>query len=209
MINPYDLVETYGLDQVRYFVLREVPFGQDGDFSKAALIRRINVDLANDLGNLCQRVLSMVAKNADGRIPPKGTLTERDQYLLSLSAETLDEVRDHMSRFEFHRALEAIWRICGESNKYVDEQAPWALRKTDMDRMNTVLHVLIQVIRDLGLYILPFMPESAAKILDLVAVPTEERTFSTLGIPLAEGISLPAPTPAFPRIEPEERAATC
>src|SRR3546814_410107 len=131
IIDPLKLIETYGLDPVRYFLLREVPFGNDGDFSHRAMIHRLNGDLANDLGNLCQRVLSMIARNCDGRVPSAGTLTPEDEALLGNAAALLGTLRKAMQAQAFHNGLGAIWEVVGEANRYVDAQAPWALKKSD------------------------------------------------------------------------------
>ena len=129
VIEPLGLVERYGLDQVRYFMLREVPFGNDGDFSRSAMVGRINGDLANDFGNLAQRVLSMIAKNCGGQVPAPGEITADDQALLDAAGGLLDTMREHLLIQEFHAALAAQWRVIAEANRYVDAQAPWALRK--------------------------------------------------------------------------------
>ena len=206
VIDPYDLVERYGLDQLRYFLLREVPFGNDGDFSHAAMVRRMNADLANDYGNLCQRTLSMIAKNCSGNVPEPGTLTADDLTLLTACDGLLDECREHMIRQACHLTLEAIWRIVGAANRYVDAQAPWTLRKTDPARMSTVLYVLAETIRHLAILTQPFMPTSSLRILDQLAV--EARDFSALGEAgrLAPGTALPKPSGVFPRYVENETA---
>jgi methionyl-tRNA synthetase len=199
VIDPLEQVEKFGLDQVRYFLLREVPFGNDGDFSREAMIHRINSDLANDLGNLCQRVLSFIAKNAGGVVPEPSAFTADDHSLRAGAEIELPLIRDAFDEQAFHKALEAIWSIVGEANRYVDAQAPWALRKTDPDRMATVLYVLLDAIRQVGILVQPFMPESAAKILDLLAVAPNDRDFGALGRELEPGTALPKPSPVFPR----------
>ncbi len=206
VISPYDLIETYGLDQVRYFLLREVPFGNDGDFSHRAMVNRMNGELANDLGNLSQRVLSMIAKNCDGAVPQPGDLTDDDDRLLGAAHGLLDQVRDSMDRQAFHEALEAIWVVVRAANGYVDHQAPWALRKTDKARMETVLYVLAETIRHVALLMQPVVPTSAAKMLDQLAIPEEQRTFAALGRggALTAGSPLPKPQGVFPRFVDEE-----
>ncbi len=171
VIVPGDLVETYGLDPVRYFLLREVSFGQDGDFSHQAMVRRMNTDLANDLGNLAQRSLSMVQKNCGGQVPAPGPFVEADEALLSESAALLPLLRRELDQQAFHRALESVWRIVGEANRYIDAQAPWTLRKTDPERMATVLYVLVETVRRLALLLQPFMPDAMGRMLDQLAVP--------------------------------------
>ncbi len=201
VIDPRQLVKRYGLDQVRYFMLREVPFGSDGDFSHRAMVGRINGDLANDLGNLAQRVLSMVAKNCGGQVPEPGPLTEDDQALLGQSSGLIDRLRGHFDRQQFHVALVDIWQVVSAANGYVDHQAPWALRKSDPPRMATVLWVLAEVLRHLGILVQPFMPTSAGRLLDQLAVPADRRAFAALtsADALVAGTPLPRPQGIFPR----------
>ncbi|MBK1665622.1 methionine--tRNA ligase [Rhodospirillum rubrum] len=201
VIDPVALIETYGLDPVRYFLLREVPFGNDGDFSHRAMINRMNGELANDLGNLAQRVLSMIAKNCAGAVPEPGPFSEDDDALLAAAVALLDKVRQAMDRQAFHEALEAIWVVIRAANGYVDHQAPWALRKTDPPRMATVLYVLAEVIRRVALLMQPFVPASAARMLDQLGQGSEARDTTALGDRplLAPGTALPKPEGIFPR----------
>ncbi len=203
VIAPHNLVETYGLDQTRYFLLRDVPFGNDASFSHTQMIARVNAELANNLGNLVQRTLSFIQKNADARMPQPGEFAAADQTLLNQIESTLPAVRAHMDAQEFHKALDATIGLSNTANIYIDEQAPWALRKTDPARMVTVLYVLCETIRNLGLLLLPFIPDSAAKILDAIGVGENARTFASYGLTsrLSPLVSLPAPQPIFPRIE--------
>jgi methionyl-tRNA synthetase len=203
-IDPVTLVAKYGLDQLRYFLLREVSFGQDGDFSQAAMIRRINTDLANDLGNLGQRTLSFIQKNCGGRLPAPGALAETDETLLRQARALLPEVRRLLQTQAFNRTLEAIWLLVGEANRYIDAQAPWTLRKTDPARMATVLYVLAETIRRLALLLQPFMPQAMAKLLDQLGVAAEHRGFASFDSALAADTVLPPPQGVFPRhVEPE------
>jgi methionyl-tRNA synthetase len=197
-IDVRPLVEEFGLDQVRYFLLREVPFGNDGDFSRKALIGRINSDLANGLGNLAQRTLSFINKNAGAAVPPKGELHEADHVLLALGAELPEKVRAAMSRLAFNEALDEIWRLIRAADGYIDHQAPWSLRKTDTDRMNSVLYVLCSTLRIIGIVLQPCMPELMSKLLDYLGLGAE-RGLAILETPLAEGLALPAPAGLFPR----------
>src|SRR6185312_10029819 len=209
VIDPLRLIETYGLDPLRYFLLREVPFGHDGDFSHAQMIKRINTDLANDLGNLAQRVLSMINKNCGGRVPEPGPLAPADETLLAAARGLLATVRAELAEQAFHRALEAIWTVISDSNRYVDEQAPWTLRKTDQARMASVLYVLAETVRHLAILVQPVMPDSAAKLLDQLAVAGDRRGFAALtpADALKPGTELPAPTGVFPRYVPQDSAA--
>ena len=206
VIDPYELVETYGLDQTRFFLLREVPFGNDGDFSRKAILTRSNSELANDLGNLSQRVLSMIAKNCGGAVPTPGPLAEADTTLLNAAHDLLPKLRQHIDRQAFHEALESLWGVIRAANAYVDHQAPWALRKTDPERMATVLYVLAEVIRHIALLMQPFVPGSAAKMLDQLAIPQAQRSFESLGQggALVAGTALPPPQGVFPRLVIED-----
>jgi len=198
------LVETYGLDPVRYFLMREVPFGNDGDFSHSAMMQRMNSDLANDLGNLCQRVLSMVGKNCSAQMPTPGTFTEADNALLDKVKGLIGPLREAMRTQTFHAALTSIWDVIGDANRYVDTQAPWALRKTDPPRMGTVLYTLSETIRIIAFYVQPFMPDACAKILDQLSVAEDARNFDSLDIALEAGTALPKPAPVFPRFVVED-----
>ncbi len=204
VIDPFALIEKYGLDQVRYFLMREVPFGSDGDFSHSAMVRRCNDDLANDLGNLAQRVLSMIAKNCGGKVPEPGVFTADDEALLSAAAALLATLREDFGRQSFHRGLEAVWQVVGDANRYVDAQAPWALRKSDPARMASVLYVLAECLRRIGLLVQPVMPESAARLLDQLAVDASERSFAHFEENLKSGVDLPKPQGIFPRYTDEE-----
>jgi len=205
VIDPLVLIETYGLDQVRYFLLREVPFGNDGDFSHRAMIGRTNSELANDYGNLVQRVLSMIGKNCGGLVPSPGPATEDDRELLDAGHGLLDKLRSTMDRQMYHEALEAIWVVVRAANGYVDRQGPWTLKKTDPPRMATVLWTLAETIRSLALLTQPFMPTSSGRILDQLAIPEAERGFADFGAghALRSGTALPAPQGVFPRFVDE------
>ena len=202
-IPPRQLVEQYGLDPLRYFMLRELPFGSDGDFSHRAVVNRINGDLANDFGNLAQRVLSMINRNCEGRLPAPQALAAADEALLAQARGLHARLRADFAEQAFHRALETLWQVVAQANRYVDEQAPWALRKTDLPRMGTVLYVLAETIRHLALLVQPVVPQAAAKLLDQLAVPENRRDFAALARPLVPGTPLPKPEGIFPRhVEP-------
>jgi methionyl-tRNA synthetase len=203
-IPPQILVDQYGVDPLRYFLLRELPFGNDGDFSHRAVVGRLNGDLANDYGNLAQRVLSMINRNCAAAVPEPGAFSEADERLLGEARGLLDRVRPLIAEQSFHLALEAIWRVVGDANRYVDEQAPWALRRSDPARMTTVLYTLAEVLRHLGILAQPFVPSAAAALLDQIAVPEDARSFAALATALPPGRRLPAPRGIFPRfVEPE------
>jgi methionyl-tRNA synthetase len=197
----------FGVDPVRYFLLREVPFGNDGDFQRRALIGRLNADLANAYGNLCQRVLSIVAKSCDSKVPVKGALTDVDNALLERARSLLATVRGEIDDQAFHRALTTIWEVVADANRYVDAQAPWALAKTDPARRDTVLWVLAETIRRVTMLVQPFMPQSTGKILDQLAVPAEGRAFVAFDTELKPGTELPKPQGVFPRFVEAPKAA--
>ena len=210
VVEPFKLIETYGLDRIRYFLLREVPFGNDADFSRAAVVRRIDRDLANDFGNLAQRVLSMVNRNCEARVPAPGPLAEADEELLAEAHALADRLRARMDRQALSEALEEIWSVARAANGYVDRQAPWKLRKTDPLRMNTVLYVLCETLRHLAVVMQPFTPGAAESLLDQLAAPAGERDFAHLGAAhaLRPGTELPAPSGIFPRFDKTGGAAS-
>jgi methionyl-tRNA synthetase len=201
VIDPFALADAYGVDPLRYFLLREVPFGQDGNYSHEAIVARINADLANDLGNLAQRSLSMVGRGLGGVLPTPGALQARDQTLLAAADALIGKAREAMATQQLHQVLNAIWAVVAEANRYFAGEAPWALAKTDPQRQGTVLYVTAEVLRQVSILILPFMPTSAGKLLDLLAIPQGERRFADLGggRRIAAGTKLPAPTAVFPR----------
>ncbi len=199
VVLPSDLVAQYGVDAVRYFFLREVPFGQDGSYSHEAIIARMNADLANDLGNLAQRSLSMINKNCGGLVPVCGALQDQEQEMLSAVYALLPEVRTLMNDYVISRALDQIWKVVADCNRYFAGQEPWALKKTDPDRMGTVLYVTAEVLRVVGILVQPIMPQSADKLLDLLAISSENRSFDRIDVKLVGGQELLAPTAIFPR----------
>lgn len=206
VITPEAMVDEFGLDQVRYFLMREVPFGNDGSFSKESMVHRINSDLANDFGNLSQRVLSMIAKNCGASVPQPGAFEAADETLLGQAKAVLGTMREAMDEQAIHKALEAVWSVVGEANRYVDAQAPWGLKKTDPERMQTVLYVLADVIRVLAIYAQFVVPASAAAMLDQLAVGEGNRQFADIDTPLTPGTPLPKPSPVFPRYVDDSEA---
>ncbi|HTV69141.1 MAG TPA: methionine--tRNA ligase [Rhizobiaceae bacterium] len=201
VIDPFNLIEHYGLDQVRYFFLREVPFGQDGNYSHEAIVNRTNADLANDLGNLAQRSLSMIAKNCGGVVPKRGAIAEADKAILDQAGAALETARKAMGEQAIHIGLAAIFGVVAEANRYFAGQEPWALKKTDPARMESVLYTTAEVIRRIGILCQPYIPGSAAKLLDQLAIPADRRSFAHVGekYALVSGTPLPAPQGVFPR----------
>jgi methionyl-tRNA synthetase len=210
VIDPFALADAYGVDQLRYFFLREVPFGQDGNYSHEAIVARINADLANDLGNLAQRSLSMIARNCAGVLPNPGAFSANDTAMLRSADGTIATARAAMATQQLHQVLNAAWAVVAEANRYFAGEAPWSLAKTDPQRMGTVLYVTAEVTRQIAILAQPFMPASCGKLLDLLGVPANERDFSTLGGKhrIAAGTTLPAPTPVFPRYVEAEAGRT-
>jgi methionyl-tRNA synthetase len=214
VVDPFDLVHAYGVDQVRYFFLREVVFGQDGTYSPEAIANRINADLANDLGNLAQRSLSMIAKNCDGRIPAPGGFTEADKTILSAADAIYATAREAMDRQGIKHYLDAVWAVVADANRYFAGEEPWAKRKSDPKRMETILYVTAEVVRQVAILAAPVTPAAAEKLLDLLGRPPDARSFKALGEAgrLQPGTPIPAPTGVFPRYvepgaepEPEEK----
>ena len=206
-IPPAKLVEEYGVDALRYFMLRELPFGSDGDFSRRAVIGRINGDLANGFGNLAQRVLSMVGRYCERRVPEAGLLNGADRALLESASGLLAKIRADMTEPAFHRALETIWQVIGDADRYVDEQAPWALKKSDPVRLGAVLWTLVETLRHIAIMTQPFIPGAATKLLDQLAVPENARDFAALSAhPIKAGTLFPKPAGIFPRFIEAEAA---
>ena len=211
VVDPFTMTDTYGVDQFRYFFLREVPFGQDGNYSHEAIVNRVNADLANDLGNLAQRSLSMVGKQLGGIVPTPGPFSPADQAILAAADDMVGVAREHMKTQQIHLVLNAIWAVVADANRYFASEAPWALTKTDPARQGTVLYVTAEVLRQVAILCQPFVPTSVAKMLDLLGIPPGERAFTRLGggtNRIAPGTILPAPAPVFPRyVEPEAAKA--
>jgi methionyl-tRNA synthetase len=204
VVDPFVLVGDYGTDPLRYFLLREVPFGQDGNYSREGIVQRINADLANDLGNLAQRSLSMIAKNCGGVMPVPGELTQADETILAAADGALARVEHAIDDFAIHRAIEIVWALIADANRYFAGEEPWAHKKTNPKRMETILYVTAEVLRQIAILMQPVMPGSAAKLLDQLGVPANARDFAALKARLKFGRELPAPQAIFPRHVPTE-----
>ncbi|NPV23112.1 methionine--tRNA ligase [Bradyrhizobium aeschynomenes] len=205
VVDPFNLADQYGVDQLRYFFLREVPFGQDGNYNHEAIVARINADLANDLGNLAQRSLSMITKQLGGVLPEPGEFSANDKAILAEADAMIGAARKAMATQQIHQWLNAVWSVVAEANRYFAGEAPWALAKTDPQRQHTVLYVTAEVIRQVAILTQPVMPAASAKLLDSLGIPEDERNFARLGgdVRIAAGTQLPAPQAVFPRyIEP-------
>jgi methionyl-tRNA synthetase len=205
VVDPFNLANQYGVDQIRYFFLREVSFGQDGSYNHEAIVNRINADLANDLGNLAQRSLSMISKQLDGVLPEPGAFTDNDKAILAQADGMIALARTAMATQQIHHWLNAVWGVVAEANRYFAGEAPWALAKTDPPRQRTVLYVTAEVVRQIAILAQPAMPDSSAKLLDSLGIPEDARNFAALGgtTRIQPGTKLPAPVGIFPRyVEP-------
>ncbi len=188
--------------------MREVSHGSDGNFSHEQAVQRINADLANGLGNLAQRTLSMIFKNCDGQIPTPGELTDEDKALLEKAYDMVDVIRPLYDDMKINRALEYVWKVVAACDAYVDAQAPWTLKKTDEARMQTVLYVLAESIRCLAIIVQPVVPHSAPKILDQIGISDDARAFVNISADhiLESGGTIDKPEGVFPRIVEGEAA---
>jgi methionyl-tRNA synthetase len=201
VVDPFDLVHAYGLEPVRYFFLREVNFGQDGNYSSEAIANRINADLANDLGNLAQRSLSMINKNCGARIPEPGEFTDADNAILAAADALYGKAREAMDRQAITKYLDAVWGVVADANRYFAGEEPWAKKKTDPKRMETILYVTAEVVRQVAILAAPVTPHAAQKLLGLLGQDDDAHTFKALGPGgrLKPGTVLPEPAGVFPR----------
>lgn len=196
----------YGVDQTRFFLMSEVNFGNDGDYSDTNMILKVNANLANELGNLCQRTLSMVFKNCGKAIPEPGELTDEDEALLESARGLREQASAAIADQAIYKYIQVVVGMIWEANKYIDTMAPWALKKTDPDRMATVLYVILEVLRYSAILYQPVIPTSANNILDQLQVPLDERTFLHLNddYKLKPSAPISKPQAVFPRIEVPE-----
>jgi len=221
VIGPQTLVADYGVDPLRYFFLREVPFGQDGSYSHDAIVQRINADLANDLGNLAQRSLTMIARNCNASTPDwRGVeAREEDLDLLAQADALIGAARAHMKAFHLHAYLAAVFDLVAKANRYFANNEPWKLAKSDPARMSAVLFTTIETLRIVGVLLQPAMPASMRRLLDLLGVAEDRRDFASIDAGegagrieaphrLSPGSPLPPPSPVFPRyVDPSIEAA--
>ncbi|HEV7345268.1 MAG TPA: methionine--tRNA ligase [Devosia sp.] len=203
VVDPFSLTAEFGIDAVRYFFAREVSLGNDGDYSPDRLITRVNADLANNLGNLAQRSLSMINKNCDAKVPEAGPLAEADETLIAEVGAAIEAAQTAMDRQLVHEATGAIVAALSSANNYFAAQEPWALKKTDPERMATVLYVTADTVRRLTIPMLAFVPASAARLLDQMAVPAGKRLLADalVASKLLTGTDLPVPQGVFARLE--------
>jgi methionyl-tRNA synthetase len=199
--DPIELADRFGVDPLRYFLLREVSFGQDGSYSEDAIVTRCNADLANNLGNLAQRCLSIIAKNCNGRVPEAGDASPAEEALVEAVVAAEQGLYAAMNDLALHNALEAVWSAARDANQYFADAAPWSVRKTDPARADTILHYAAEAIRRIAIMARWAIPESADKLLDLLGQGADVRNFDALARPIAAGTALPAPAGVFPRLE--------
>jgi methionyl-tRNA synthetase len=202
VVDPEALAGAYGVDALRYFLLREVPFGQDGSYSAEAIVTRCNADLANGLGNLAQRCLTIIAKNCVGQVPAKSTLAAEDDSMLAEIAAAGEAALAAMDELAIHRAIEAVWRGVAAANFYFSEQKPWEVRKADPARADTILYAAAEAVRRLAILARWAIPAGADRLLDQLGQAADARDFAGLDAWLEPGLTLPAPQGVFPRLEP-------
>jgi methionine--tRNA ligase beta chain len=202
VVDPVEMVDKYGVDPTRFFLMSEVPFGNDGDYSDTAMIYKCNANLSNELGNICQRVCTLAHKNCDQAVPQPGDFTPEDERLLAAAKALREKAANAVANQAIHQYTQAMVSMVKDANKYIDVMAPWQLIKTDPDRMLTVLYVLMEVLRHVAILYQPLIPESANLILDQITVPQDERTFAHLETsPLQPKAPMQQPVIVFPRFE--------
>ena len=201
IIDPYEMVNTYGLDQIRYFLFREVPFGNDGDFSKDSISTRINADLANNLGNLIQRICSFINKNCDSIVQNIFNLENEDKKLFELSLLKFQSYKYFFDKQEIDKAIKEVFVIISATNVYVDRQAPWNLKKTNLNRMNVVLSVTIEIIRRSIIMLYPIIPASSLKIFKILNIDPNQINFDNIENISNSNFKINSAFPIFPRIE--------
>ena len=200
VIDPYEIINEYGLDQIRFFLFREVPFGNDGDFSKKAIANRINADLSNNFGNLVQRISSFAVKNNDSLLKPTENLTNDDQDLINILQNKFDEYCKFMNNQQIDRAIKSVLELISTGNAYVDTQAPWTLKKTNKIRMEEVLYIVTNIIIKSAIMLYPIIPTSSKKILNIFNYNMDNNKFENFTKLINQNIKINNPEPIFPRI---------
>lgn len=203
VMDPFAMIERYGIEALRYYFMREVPFGNDGSFSDEAIVTRYNADLANDLGNLAQRSLSMIEKNCGGQLTEPNKFEPADEAILVQADALYEKISTAMERLEIHHYVTAVMQLATATNRYFTEQAPWMLKKSAPERMAVILYVTAEITRQMAISLQAVMPKSTAKLLDYLAVDAKDRSFAQLGAAgrLTARV-LPSPMGVFPRLIP-------
>ena len=204
VVDPQHLLQLYGVDYLRYYLVSEIHFGNDGDFTHKGFTERINSDLADDIGNLVQRVLTMTVKNFDSRVPEPVHLTKEDILARKMAYDALDVIRQHVGKQNLKMAAEEIVAVAKMGNKYIDNQAPWKLLKQGghKDRVGTIMYTLMEILRCVGVYLKCIVPAASDRMLSQLSVPPELQTFGSLSFntAIAPGTLLAKPTPLFPKL---------
>ena len=201
VIDPYEIISDFGLDQFRFFLFREVPFGNDGDFSKKSIAQRVNADLSNNYGNLIQRVTTFVNKNCNGIVENKFDNSAEDNSILEKSTIKLKNYQNYMNNQELDKALKEVFEMLTEINIYVDKQAPWQLKKNNIKRMNVVLSVSINLIKKSTFMLFPIIPSSCIKVFDLLNIDYNKLNFKNINIIPSKSFTIKSSEPIFPRID--------
>ncbi len=201
VIDPYKIIKEYGLDQIRYFLFREVPFGNDGDFSKNAIATRVNADLSNNYGNLIQRILTFIVKNCNSEVNPFSNLTEDDHNLMNIFKDKSEKYFDSMENFQIDKSIKSIMELLTSTNVYVDNQAPWVLKNNDTTRMKDVLFIISNIIIKSSVMLYPIIPESSKRALSFFNLDIKKINFDNFNSLIDNKIVINSPTPLFPRID--------
>ena len=200
-IDPKKIIDEYGLDQFRFFILREITLGQDGDFSEKSLLNRSNSDLSNSLGNLFQRTLKFLEKNFESKMPLN--VEGVDHTILKNGYYLLDVVEQNIENFEYNKALEIIWKYIADLNQFIDEQKPWSTIKEDKKKTAKTLSILMESLRLVGIILQPFIPSTAKRILDILNIKENQRSFEFFNknFSLKEGLSFKKVEQLFPKLD--------
>ena len=201
IIDPYEIVNSYGLDQIRYFLFREVPFGNDGDFSKDSIYSRINADLSNNLGNLIQRICSFINKNCQSNVQNFFNIENADKKLFELSRIKFQSYKNFFDKQEIDKSIKEVFDIISETNVYVDKQAPWNLKKSNINRMNVVLSVAVEIIRRTMIMLYPVIPDSSLKVFKILNIDSDQINFDNIDKIANSPYKINSSIPIFPRIE--------